>query len=268
MLPMGIDVGTTLVKCAWITDDGEPHFATVETDGELAELIGKLKALGATTAYRIGIGHRPLLDQQLTLMPIPGDPITAEMHTQAIGTQQLMVICGKIPPKSFVVASIGTGTSYVAIDGDRVESLPYGRPIGGGYLIGLGRALGLGETFKEIDACALSGQPLDIFVRDLVPPEAIDPKDPNVIIAHFARADRASSKADLAASLFHCVAATIAQDAVMLAPRTKDVAFIGTTVAKSTVLQTFLKHYAAVYGFTPHLLGGCAGYAGALGALR
>lgn len=256
-----------MVKIAILTADGLYRFVTAKNGAELAKEIRMLVRSGVRSVNFMGIGNRKEF-HGLELIRKPGNLIQAELTLQAKGVRRLLAL-SRTKVDNFFLASIGTGTSYVIVRQDQIEVLLFGRPLGGATIMGLGKALGLGQTFEEIANTAW-GKPLDIFVRDLVPEPEIDPYDMNTIIANFGRARKKSSRVRLASSIFHLVACNIAQDVAMLGSGISDpryVIYIGTPVANSTKLRHFLQEYSKIFGFYSLILPNAA-YAGALGALH
>ncbi|MBI2056179.1 MAG: hypothetical protein HYT37_02270 [Candidatus Sungbacteria bacterium] len=269
MIRVGIDCGTTLIKFVWRDDrQGGYNFATSGSDRELKAVIKKLQGLGVTQANSLGIGSHPCLDA-FELIRMRGNPIALELYVQALGAKRLLTLYNKkFSASEFVLVSIGTGTSYVVLGANGFQNYPFGRPLGGGFIIGLGMALGIGATFTEIEKRAV-GKPLDILIHDLV--SEVDPSDPNFIVTNFGKAKKSSTREDLAATLFHCVASNVVQDVAMIqhfvgVPR--HIVYIGTTVALSPTLQKYLKYYSIKLGFAPVFIGKYGGYAGAVGVLH
>ena len=253
---VGVDSGTTLVKFAWDYGNKDDYrFEAVGNDGQTQEVVKRLVDLGARQANIIGIGNRKGL-QGLDLVYKDN-----ELKIQADGAKRLLALSGSVIPKEFFLASVGTGTSYVIVRENGIEKLPFGRPLGGGFILGLSRAFQVSQSFGSLDGMVGKGVPLDVF----------DLNDPNLVVANFAKARFNSSTADIAATIFHCVAVNIAQDVAMMgsglsAPR--HVVYIGMPIATSYTLRTYLQHYSMNFKFTPIFPSMFAGYAGALGALH
>lgn len=273
-IKVGIDSGTTLTKFAIQTPDGKYSFVTTHEKKETENYVDQLVFQGISRANFIGIGEKKGLDK-LRLIRKDGDPIDNELRIQADGAKRLLKLNGQTLDKSeFFLASIGTGTSYVIVRENGIEKLQFGRPLGGGFILGMGRMTGVGESFQEVERHASSiriSSHLDIMVSDLVPASEIDPSDPNLIVSNFGKATRKSSPARIAQTIIHCVASNVAQDVCIMGEklaRPKYVVYIGTPVACSRVLREYLAFYSDVMGFIPVFPKTFAGYAGALGALH
>ncbi|MEK7640541.1 MAG: hypothetical protein AAB389_00900 [Patescibacteria group bacterium] len=272
MIRVGIDSGTTLTKFCWLDmETGKYRFRTEEDKVGILNAVLQVERLGAESANLLGIGSRPGLDS-LKLIRKEGDPIDNELRIQGDGARRVLALSGQnFSDKSFFLVSIGTGTSYVIVHPDGIDKLPLGSMLGGGFISGLAAlTLPVSWSFEELNAAAAEGVPADIFVRDLVKPEEIDPNDPNLIVSNFGRADRLyTSKNAIAATIFHCVAANIVRDVLLMNKGCKQVVFIGTPVSASTVLTQYLSEYSRLLKLEPVFPSAeYAAYAGAMGALH
>lgn len=271
MSVVGIDCGTTLTKFVWKNDFGYCFGQTRTIQGRRLSAQGLLRE-HIFEANVIGIGDRRGLEELQINQPA-GDIIQAELHIQADGTRRALEMGGIPSDEDFLLVSIGTGTSYaIARKDGSVQALPYGRALGGGFITGLGQALGLGGNFFALNRMAV-GRPLDIFLSDMLPKEKINPNDANLVVSNFGKIDYVVQDHDLAATIFHCVAQNIVQDAAMYAEgfgAPRRVVYVGTTVAESEVLRNYLDEYSIspfhLYPIFPR--GMIAGYVGALGALH
>lgn len=130
--------------------------------------------------------------------------------------------------------SVGTGVSYaLSPPGQPARRFPLGSAVGGGFLAGLGGALGLADV-HELAAEAARGQPVDLCVEDLLPAQSGSALG-RMVVAHFGRAGAETPRPDLCATLFSTVSTGIARDLLLIRGSTgwslpADVAFLGSTL--------------------------------------
>lgn len=128
-----------------------------------------------------------------------------------------------------IVVSMGTGTSFIRVDGDKIEHLG-GLAIGGGTLQGLSRLMFHSHDFKQIVAMACKGDPsaVDLQVRDISKDE-IPGLPYGVTASNFGKADSNARDEDVAAGLVNMVLQAIGGAANFIALNTtiKDFVLIG-----------------------------------------
>jgi type II pantothenate kinase len=117
-----------------------------------------------------------------------------------------------------LIASMGTGTAFVGVDGGRIAQAP-GIALGGGTVRGLGARL-LGTTdHRQIDALARAGQPrgADLTIADIVGGDVgMLPGD--MPAAYFARlATETPSREDIAAGILDMIGHLVAHLATLTA---------------------------------------------------
>ena len=128
-----------------------------------------------------------------------------------------------------VVVSMGTGTSFVMVDGDSVTHLG-GLAVGGGTLQGLSDLLLKTRDIRKVIALAMKGSArnVDLHIGDICRDEL--PGLPlEVTAANFGRADRTASPEDIAAGLVNMIYQTIGSSANFIARNTgvEDFVLIG-----------------------------------------
>lgn len=284
----GIDFGTTLTKVAWRKKDGTYGLdSTIRRDesetccstDELAtprELVtASLQREGVTGLRATGIGERWL--KGFALEESKGDPIEDEIRLQADGVRQLLGSCSGLKlenrPDSFLLVSIGTGVSYTRVIKGKAERFPYGNAIGGGFIAGLARLLGIDDV-RDVKYVGSNDEPPDLLVRDVLEHTRGMPLG-ELVVAHFGKvpADGTLVKSgEAVASALHCVATSIIRDVIMMGMMEKfappgPAVFIGSTVSAFPALAHHLSRYAVMIGAEAKFPDN-GEYAAAVGALH
>ncbi len=261
---VGVDCGTSLRKYAWRGDDGKLQFRTCFGDAREEQLLKELIGGCCVTAQLVGIGERPTADCVI-YRTATGDVIDDEVRLQAEGVRQLLKEQG-MPHDEFLVASVGTGTSYAVFADGKAEKLPFGNPIGGGFISGLSRGA---PHWVMADLAAKSmGDSLDLLYKHVFP-EKEGSAEGEFVISHFARKVEKRTAEQYYASVLNTVAVAVARDLLMYRasrPLPQQVAFIGTCVSMMRPLALLLQAYAAGIGFTP-TVPVSGEYSAAIGAL-
>lgn len=230
---VGVDCGSTLVKAAW-GEPERPRTRRVER-AELPRLLAELREQGARRLGLAGTRYRDpaFAASGLELVELTGDDIDGEVELQARGLRSLLAAQGEAPADLLIV-SVGTGVSYgLSQAGEAARRFPWGSAIGGGFLAGLGAALGLADV-HALAAEASRGEAVDLQVADLLPGLAGSASG-RMVVAHFGRAGADTSRPDLCASLFNTVATGVARDLLLIRGSAgwslpDDVAFVGSTL--------------------------------------
>ena len=194
--------------------------------------------LGELGAQRLGLAGTRYRDPAfaaagLELVEVTGEDIEREVEVQARGLRSLLAASGEEPDELLIV-SVGTGVSYALSEAQTpARRFPLGSALGGGFLAGLGAALGLADV-QELAAEAGRGEVVDLCVADLLPGQAGSPLG-RMVVAHFGRAQAGTPRPDLCATLFSTVTTGIARDLLLIRGSAgwrlpADVAFVGSTL--------------------------------------
>ena len=119
--------------------------------------------------------------------------------------------------EKLIVVSMGTGTSFVKVEGSLIQHIG-GIGIGGGTLQGMSRLLLKTQDFKQISNLAEKGSltTIDLQIQDICNRPLPDlPLDATA--SNFGKADGTASQEDIAAGLVHMVLQSIGQSAVLSA---------------------------------------------------
>ncbi len=155
-----------------------------------------------------------------------------------------------------VAVSCGTGTAvvYYVEDSGLIQTLHVGgTAVGGGTLEGLSNLL-LQKPVDDLEALAQGASGLDLSVGDIVG-TGIGLVPADATASYFAKAAAGTNAApsDVAKSLLHLVAETIATVASLAADKTgcSDLVFCG-RVAQNKLIQDRIRFACQIHGKTPH----------------
>ncbi len=251
----GVDFGTSLAKAAWM-NNGEFSFSST-ADAELKDIARQLSHDGVRKVHLAGIGYSDDLAgyfNDFEIKTAEGDPIENEVRLQAEGTRRLLEDNG-YKGDSFLVVSIGTGTSYALVTRDGATKFPIGNSLGGGFINGLAQILGASD-YNELATRSTEGMLLDLCVKDMIP----DKKgtfEGELVVANFGKGTSDSKRSSVYASVISTVAVATIRDVLLLGmipnfQPPNDIVYIGSTVARTPVLKNLLQAYSAAIGKSPH----------------
>ncbi len=186
MKKAGVDFGLTSTKIYWINDKGEDLYLS-SREISRSSLVSVLRHSGVTDVCIGGNGPTEGFER-FRLHRLSGDPIKNEKLTQAKGARHLLLVEARPPETKHIVVSIGTGTSYVAVNGEGYD-LPIGSTFGAGSIDGLLTALQLGTAADLDKLLGANGASYDLMVSDAVPALRGTPYD-HWIAASYAKAAR------------------------------------------------------------------------------
>ncbi len=202
----GLDVGitTTDAVAGWDEDasvsmpTGNPQQSAERALSILLERVGtpgRELVVAAT-----GVGSRQLGSR------VGGYPIRRVSEIAAIGRGGIGLGGGS----EALVASLGTGTAMVSVRGSEMTHITPGNGVGGGTLLGLGRALLDTDDLDEMSRLANGGdrRRLDITIGEVVGGRlGALPEDGTA--ANFAKYARGAVREDVAAALLNLVAEVV-----------------------------------------------------------
>lgn len=262
---LGIDAGASLVKLAIASPSGdlqlERHPAT--DLGSVAKRIARLQADricltgGRAAALQALIGAGPTVHD--------------EFESWAAGARQTVWSEPDALRDPFLLVSLGTGTSVQRIDESSAVRVG-GTALGGGTLVGLGRALAGTSDFTE--ACELAARGSRAAV-DLLVSEVFEggeaPLAGNMTASNFGKLGRPDADAaptDLLAGLVNLIAENISLIVGGLAHATSTprVFIGGSTIQGNPALEERLITLLGAFGCEVHLLAH-GEYIGAIGAI-
>ena len=218
---VGIDIGSTTTKISGFYNGKLLKCVQVEASNPIASLFG---AFGQF-----------LTENELSLEDIKEIRLTgvgaSEVQKPIYGITTLKVdefIANGTGGRYFakedksVVVSMGTGTSYVLVEGDKLTHLG-GIAIGGGTIVGLSKLLLNTQDFDAIQSLALQGDKrnIDLTIGD-ISKHPLPGLNLNVTAANFGKVEEIVSKEDIAAGIVHMVIENLCHTGTLIA-QDKDV---------------------------------------------
>ena len=210
---IGIDVGGSTTKIVGVEDKKIKNPMFVKATDPVTSLFGafgkyiydnNISLSNIEKVILTGVGSA-YIDQPLYGLPTAK---TDEFLANGLGAQYNTGL------DSLLVVSMGTGTSFVKVQGSTVEHIG-GLGIGGGTILGLSKLLLKTHDFHQIASLAEHGSlnDIDLHIRDITPhPLPGLPLD--VTASIFGKADANAKVEDIALGIVHMVLQTIGQGAV------------------------------------------------------
>ena len=153
-----------------------------------------------------------------------------------------------------IVVSMGTGTSFIKVDGENMEHLG-GMAIGGGTLQGLSRILFKTHDIRQVMSMSMNGDvsAVDLQIGD-ISREEIPGLPYSATASNFGKAEANASQNDIAAGLVNMILQAIGSAANFVARNTeiKDFVLIGNMSMLPQCGPTF-DRIAALYGIRFHI---------------
>lgn len=225
---IGIDVGGSTTKIIGVDQEGIKHPMIVRAEDPVTSLFG---AFGKYI-YDNGINLSNIDKVMLTGVgsayvnqPLYGLPTdhTDEFLANGLGARYGSQL------KDLIVVSMGTGTSFVKVEGDKIEHIG-GIGIGGGTIQGLSRLLLKTHDIHQVVEMAQKGviENIDLQIRDIcnspLPGLPLD-----ATASTFGKASINASMEDVAAGIIHMVLQSVGQSVILAALNTsvKDFVLIG-----------------------------------------
>lgn len=198
----GIDLGISTTKFALLDQNGVAVFHTMKPEPmsieKLEWYIETMMALGRydiDTVAVTGVGAKKIGD---TLYKKPVIHVD-EFEANSLSAQSI------IDKDRFIIASMGTGTSFVLAENGTYTHIG-GSALGGGTLQGMMNLLMQGTNFYEFRELAKKGDlsNIDLQIKD-VSPVALPNLPMDTTAANFAKVKEAPAKEDLAAGLVNLI---------------------------------------------------------------
>lgn len=210
---IGIDVGGSTTKIVGIAGDRIQNPIFVRAGDPLTSLFGafgkyiydnNIDLAEVEKVVLTGVGSA-YVDQPLYGLPTAK---IDEFLANGLGAHY------RIGLDRLLVVSMGTGTSFVRVEGERIEHIG-GLGIGGGTILGLSKLMLKTADFRQIVALAEVGSldGIDLRIRDITPhPLPGLPLD--VTASIFGKVDTNARVEDIALGILHMVLQTVGQGAV------------------------------------------------------
>ncbi len=238
----GIDVGATLCKLALQRDGiAVAHYPSSDLGGvrALVEAWGP-RRIGVTGggAHRLGPEIGGVLLRHVS-----------EFEAWGRGGAAVAALDSVELPERHLLVSLGTGTSALLVDGDRVERVG-GTALGGGTIVGLGRLLVGTGVFEEITALAAQGdrRTVDLLVSDVYRAGATSILR-DLTASSFAKLE-STRREDLAHALMGLVGENVALVCGGLArsARVDTIVYCGSTLGENPALQDIVREITTLFG--------------------
>lgn len=209
---IGIDVGGSTTKIVGIAGDRIQNPIFVKAGDPLTSLFGafgkyiydnNIDLAEVEKVVLTGVGSA-YVDQPLYGLPTAK---IDEFLANGLGAQYRLGL------DRLLVVSMGTGTSFVRVEEERIEHIG-GLGIGGGTILGLSKLMLKTSDFRQIVALAEVGSldGIDLRIRDITPhPLPGLPLD--VTASIFGKADANVRAEDIALGILHMVLQTVGQGA-------------------------------------------------------
>ncbi len=272
---VGVDSGATLVKLSLLDPQGGIHLVAWPSPSK-ARVLALLERLAPARIGLTGCGMREIAAGI-------GRPTTGllEFDAWGRGAQRLLAEIGRPLHEPYLLVSIGTGTSALRVEGDRVERIG-GSALGGGTALGLGLALTGCRSHRDLARLAARGRRggVDLLISDIYESAEI-PLAAEATAASFGKlarqldpihapapGDPPASPEDLAAAIMGLVAENIALlcNAHARQAGVSTIVYGGSTLDENPLLVETVQTLTHVLGQTSLVLPK-SGYAGALGAM-
>jgi type II pantothenate kinase len=265
---IGADVGASLAKVA-IRRGDEPLRLELAPADAIERVAREVESVRPRRIGVTGCGGARLAD----LLSLDTTRI-GEFDAWAAGARELLRMQSVPRVEPFLLVSLGTGTSALLVDGDRVERVG-GTALGGGTILGLGGALTGRTSFDELVALAGEGdrRRVDLLVSDIYPgglaelPGAANAASFGKLASAAGEGTRREPR-DLAAALLALVGENVALLCNSLAGQAgvRRIVFGGSALRGNPPVAQLLVALTAVLGREPIVLEN-GEYSGAIGAL-
>lgn len=213
---IGIDVGGSTTKIVGIDGKEIKNPMFVRATDPVTSLFGAfgkylydndipLSAIEKVMLTGVGSAY---INQPLYGLPTAK---TDEFLANGLGAQYMTQL------DKLIVVSMGTGTSFVKVDGTKIEHIG-GIGIGGGTVLGLSRLLLKTQDFHQVVALALKGDitTINLQIKDIcnIPLPGL-PLDATA--STFGKADANTSHEDVALGIIYMVLQCIGQSVILAA---------------------------------------------------
>lgn len=261
----GADVGATLVKLVHRDPAGAMASELLSIDA-LDEAAARLAELAPG---RVGLtgGGAPRLAARLRAPSVS----VGEFDAWAAGARALLPE-DDTAGERFLLVSVGTGTSAMLVEPERVTRVG-GTALGGGTILGLGAALCGTTGFHALAELAARGdrRHVDLRISDIYP-QGDFPLPADVNASSFAKLARGDAARPEPADLAHGVMGLVGENVALICcglaaqARVERIVFGGSTLRDNPALVAILLGACRALGRSPQLLDE-GPFVGALGAL-
>lgn len=268
---MGIDVGGTLTKIAYLNDMNElekKHFQSSDLQAVAAFIDEnkELKKLAMT-------GGRSEQLRQFITSDIEFSYVV-EFEATLTGVKYLLEKENHQFEKA-IITNIGSGTSIHLMQDGSYKRVG-GTGVGGGTLVGLSSLLTGVHSYREMSELAKQGsrKGIDLMVADIFRGQKVPaPLNPNLTASNFGKVaidpQPSYENPDLLATVSRLVGEVITTLSIQLAEHhgAENIIYIGTTLKDHATLQAVIEDYTTLKDKKAVFLNDY-GFSGAIGALK
>lgn len=268
---MGIDVGGTLTKIAYLDDNKELQLKRFQSSDlqAVASFIAEHKELEI-----IGMtgGRAEQLRQWITASV--EFSYLVEFEATLTGVKYLLNKEG-LHYETAIITNIGSGTSIHYMNEESYKRVG-GTGVGGGTLVGLSSLLTGVYLYGEMSSLANEGsrKGIDLMVADIFQGQEVPaPLNPNLTASNFGKAalnpQASYEKKDLLATVSRLVGEVITTLSIQLSEQynADNIIYIGTTIKDHEALQAVIEDYTILKNKNAIFLNDY-GFSGAIGALK
>ncbi|MCD7927195.1 MAG: type II pantothenate kinase [Bacteroides sp.] len=227
-MTIGIDVGGSTTKIIGVDKEGIKHPMIVRAEDPVTSLFGAFGKYIYDNGINLSDIERVMLTgvgSAYVNQPLYGLPThhTDEFRANGLGAHYGSQL------KDIIVVSMGTGTSFVKVEGEKIEHIG-GIGIGGGTIQGLSRLLLKTHDIHQVVEMAQKGaiENIDLQIKDIcnspLPGLPLD-----ATASTFGKASANAFMEDVAAGIIHMVLQSIGQSVILAALNShiKDFVLIG-----------------------------------------
>jgi len=227
-MTIGIDVGGSTTKIIGVDKEGIKHPMIVRAEDPVTSLFGAFGKYIYDNGINLSDIERVMLTgvgSAYVNQPLYGLPThhTDEFRANGLGAHYGSQL------KDIIVVSMGTGTSFVKVEGEKIEHIG-GIGIGGGTIQGLSRLLLKTHDIHQVVEMAQKGviENIDLQIKDIcnspLPGLPLD-----ATASTFGKASANAFMEDVAAGIIHMVLRSIGQSVILAALNShiKDFVLIG-----------------------------------------
>jgi len=257
---VGIDVGATLAKL--VLQRGDELMRARHASADLPAVAAQVARWEPRRIAATG-GGAAELGPELAGVPVER---VGEFEAWARGAPLVAAEAGVELPPSYLLVSLGTGTSVLALRDGQAERVG-GSALGGGTLLGLGRLLVAAGSFAEIAGLAARGdrRQVDLLVGDIYRGGDL-PLSADLNAASFGKL-ASVAREDLADALMGLVGENVGiiASALARAAGVETIVYCGSTLDENPALEAAVSLATRAFGGRPLYLP-LGAYCGAIGA--
>ena len=252
-ITIGIDIGGSQTKIIGVDEEGIKSPMLVKADDPITSLFGafgkylydnKIQLSDVKKVMVTGVGSQYLNQDLYGLPTFHADELLSDGLGAHYGSRL----------KKLMVVSMGTGTSFVTVNGDEIKHIG-GVGIGGGTILGLSKMLLHTSDFHRIVELAKKGhiENTDLQIKD-ISNQPLPGLPLHATASSLGKASMSTTIEDMAIGIIHMVILSIGQSAIFSAMNSpiKDFVMIG-NLAKLPQCDPIFKMLEELYQVRFHI---------------